>query len=66
MPLAGFESTAPVFERAKTVHALDRAATVIGTEIIYPSRIMSHHFKELMLRLVFDFIKVSDRNKIFF
>jgi hypothetical protein len=26
----GFESTIPVFERAKTVHALDRAATGIG------------------------------------
>jgi hypothetical protein len=26
----GFEPTIPVFERAKTVHALDRAATVIG------------------------------------
>jgi hypothetical protein len=26
-----FETTIPVFERAKTVHALDRAATVIGT-----------------------------------
>jgi hypothetical protein len=25
-----FEPTIPVFERAKTVHALDRAATVIG------------------------------------
>jgi hypothetical protein len=25
-----FESTTPVFERAKRVHALDRAATVIG------------------------------------
>jgi hypothetical protein len=30
MPLVGFEHTIPVFERAKTVHALDRAATVIG------------------------------------
>jgi hypothetical protein len=30
MPLVGFEPNAPVFERAKTVHALDRAATVIG------------------------------------
>jgi hypothetical protein len=30
MPLVGFEHTTPVFERAKTVHALDRAATVIG------------------------------------
>jgi hypothetical protein len=27
---AGFEPTMLVFERAKTVHALDRAATVIG------------------------------------
>jgi hypothetical protein len=26
----GFENTIPVFERAKTVHALDRAAIVIG------------------------------------
>jgi hypothetical protein len=25
----GFEPTIPVFERANTVHALDRAATVI-------------------------------------
>jgi hypothetical protein len=30
MPLVGFELTSPVFERAETVHALDRAATVIG------------------------------------
>jgi hypothetical protein len=30
MPWVGFEPTIPVFERAKTVHALDRAATVIG------------------------------------
>jgi hypothetical protein len=26
----GFEPTIPLFDRAKTVHALDRAATVIG------------------------------------
>jgi hypothetical protein len=30
MPRVGFEPTTPVFERAKTVHALGRAATVIG------------------------------------
>jgi hypothetical protein len=30
MPSVGFEPTIPAFERAKTVHALDRAATVIG------------------------------------
>jgi hypothetical protein len=30
MPWAGFEPTITVFERAKTVHALDGASTVIG------------------------------------
>jgi hypothetical protein len=30
MSLVGFEPTAPVFERAKTFHTLDRAATPIG------------------------------------
>jgi hypothetical protein len=29
MPQMGFEPTIPAFERAKTVHVLDRAATVI-------------------------------------
>jgi hypothetical protein len=28
MPRVGFEPTIPAFEQAKTVHALDRAATV--------------------------------------
>jgi hypothetical protein len=30
MPRVGFEPTIPVFEQEKRVHALDRAATVIG------------------------------------
>jgi hypothetical protein len=30
MPQVGFEPTIPVFERAKTVHASNGAATVIG------------------------------------
>jgi hypothetical protein len=30
MPWVGFEPTIPAFEQAKTVHALDREATVIG------------------------------------
>jgi hypothetical protein len=30
MPGVGFDPMIPVFKRAKTVHALDRAATVIG------------------------------------
>jgi hypothetical protein len=35
MPLVGFEPTTPVLERAKTVHALDSAATVTGIQISY-------------------------------
>jgi hypothetical protein len=31
MPRVRFEPTIPVFERAKTVRALDRGATVIGS-----------------------------------
>jgi hypothetical protein len=31
MPQVGFEPMILVFKRAKTVHALDRAATLIGT-----------------------------------
>jgi hypothetical protein len=31
MPRVEFEPTIPVFERAKIVHALDSAATIIGT-----------------------------------
>jgi hypothetical protein len=34
MPYVGFEHTIPGFERAKTVDALDRAATVTGCAII--------------------------------
>jgi hypothetical protein len=30
MPQVGFEAMTPVFERMKPVHALDRAARVIG------------------------------------
>jgi hypothetical protein len=30
MPQVGFEPKIPVFERAKTVHAFDRAAILIG------------------------------------
>jgi hypothetical protein len=37
MPLAAFESTIPVFKRAKAFHALDRAAIVTG--IFYMSLI---------------------------
>jgi hypothetical protein len=43
MPRVGFETTLPVFERTKTVHALDFEATVIGTEITHlPINIREH------------------------
>jgi hypothetical protein len=32
MPRVGFESTTSVFEQAKTVRVLDRAATVVGSK----------------------------------
>jgi hypothetical protein len=35
MPRVCFEPTIPVFERAKTVHALDREATVIVEKPTY-------------------------------
>jgi hypothetical protein len=45
-PRVGFESMIPAFERAKTVHALDRLATVIGimdkSTILNISAIISH------------------------
>jgi hypothetical protein len=34
MPQVRFERTIPAFERAKTVHALDRALTMIGLVFI--------------------------------
>jgi hypothetical protein len=34
MPRVGFEPTIPAFERAKTVHVLDRAETVSGKEVL--------------------------------
>jgi hypothetical protein len=38
MPQVAFEPTIPVFERAKTIHALDRAATVIGNSLNYDTK----------------------------
>jgi hypothetical protein len=34
MPQVGFESTAPVFERAKTFNAPERAATASGSVLV--------------------------------
>jgi hypothetical protein len=41
MPWVGFETTIPSFKRAKTVHVLDRTATVIATEDVLGSEIYS-------------------------
>jgi hypothetical protein len=35
MPVAGFKPTIPVFKRAMTFHALDRAATMTGYINVY-------------------------------
>jgi hypothetical protein len=35
MPQVGFKPTTPVFEQTKTVHTLDRAATLIGSSFTY-------------------------------
>jgi hypothetical protein len=46
MPRMGFEPTIPMFEREKTVHALDRAATLIGFHPPHSLKIYScqvHH-----------------------
>jgi hypothetical protein len=41
MPWVAFEPATPAFERAKTVHALDRAATVIGSVSMCRRKIVS-------------------------
>jgi hypothetical protein len=46
MPRVGFELTIPVFERAKTVHALDCLATVTDTQTHCVGTMLAH----LMLR----------------
>jgi hypothetical protein len=39
MPRVGFEPMIPAFEREKTFHASDRAATVIGQVPMFPEKI---------------------------
>jgi hypothetical protein len=47
MPRVGFEPTIPVFERAETVHVLDRAATVNGD---FPTRTAKNLFLILLTK----------------
>jgi hypothetical protein len=39
MPSLGFEAMIPAFERAQTVHALDRAATAMASRVAYAPQI---------------------------
>jgi hypothetical protein len=49
IPWVWFETTIPAFERAKTVHSLDRAGIVIGVQIFY----FSKYLMDLMWCLTF-------------
>jgi hypothetical protein len=42
MPRVGFEPMFPVFEQEKVVYALERAATVVGSESITSQKIQPH------------------------
>jgi hypothetical protein len=55
MPPVGFEPTISVLERAKTVRALDRAATAIGTLHLY-YRFQTKSAVQLIAILMFLFI----------
>jgi hypothetical protein len=54
----GFEPTIPVFERAKTVHALDRTATVIGEYALHCIQI--HDTCECVFRIDFNVRRVVE------
>jgi hypothetical protein len=47
MPRVGFEPTIPVFEQAKTVHALDRVATVID----FTLSLGGHKYRYIVLQV---------------
>jgi hypothetical protein len=44
MPQVRFEPTIQVFQRSKIIHALDRAAIVIGNDAVYPGLISTLRF----------------------
>jgi hypothetical protein len=52
MPQVRFEPMNPVFERAKAVHALDRAATVIGPLVYDGTKILLLYKNRCWLRKV--------------
>jgi hypothetical protein len=58
MPRVGFEPTIPVFERAKTVHALDGATTVIGRQR------WVNNIKIGLKEILYDYVKNFNVNEI--
>jgi hypothetical protein len=48
MPWVGFELMIPVFERVKTVHALERAATEIGPHLHLVPRLSMRVYTPLL------------------
>jgi hypothetical protein len=57
MSRVGFELTTPVFERAKTVHALDRMASVIVQNFIWKD--LDHIPDKLLIILTEEFRDLS-------
>jgi hypothetical protein len=55
--LSDFEPTIPKFERAKTDHALDRAATVIGLNNFRTA--FSNVTLKLLVEYIFTYIRVN-------
>jgi hypothetical protein len=55
MPQVGFEPMTPVFERAKTVHVLDRAATIISFSLILATVVRANFvtLKEAQIKFSF-------------
>jgi hypothetical protein len=51
MPRVGFESTIPMFERAKTLHALDRATIAIGDLSYWPRISLVVHWYRNLFRV---------------
>jgi hypothetical protein len=66
MPRVGFEPTTPVFERAKTVHVLDLAVTVIGFLISYLFKIYFIIILYLRLDLPSDLLALYSPTKILY
>jgi hypothetical protein len=52
MPRVGFELTIPVFEREKTFHAFDRAATTIGETTLNKNH---NYFCEMFYFIIYYF-----------